>query len=98
MKKIKEYILNLNYTQISLIIAYIINMLVPHDLLNMTSGSSNFWTGLIFGIVAYGTWSLTNMAVLKGWSPIVTFIDITWGGFLTSTSSALSVFIVNKLI
>ena len=41
MKKIKEYILNLNYTQISLIIAYIINMLVPHeDLLNMTSGSS----------------------------------------------------------
>ena len=47
MKKIKEYILNLNYTQISLIIAYIINMLVPHDLLKTTSGSSNFWTGLI---------------------------------------------------
>ena len=47
MKKVKEYILNLNYTQISLIIAYVINMLVPHDLLNTTSGSSNFWTGLI---------------------------------------------------
>ena len=47
MKKLKEYILNLNYTQISLIIAYVINMLVPHNLLNMTSGSSNFWTGLI---------------------------------------------------
>ena len=47
MEKIKKYILNLNYTQISIIIAYIINMLVPHDLLNMTSGSSNFWTGLI---------------------------------------------------
>ena len=47
MKKIKEYILNLNYTQISLIIAYVINMLVPHNLFNMTSGSSNFWTGLI---------------------------------------------------
>ena len=47
MKKVKEYILNLNYTQISLIIAYVINMIVPHDLLNMTSGSSNFWTGLI---------------------------------------------------
>ena len=47
MKKIKKYILNLNYTQISIIIAYIINMLVPHDSLNMTSGSSNFWTGLI---------------------------------------------------
>ena len=47
MEKIKKYILNLNYTQISIIIAYIINMLVPHDLLNMTSGSSNFCTWLI---------------------------------------------------
>ena len=47
MKKIKEYILSLNYTQFSLIIAYIINMLVPHNLLSMTSGSSNFWMGII---------------------------------------------------
>lgn len=47
MKKIKEYILRLNYTQISLIIAYIINMLAPHNLLGMTSGSSNFWMGII---------------------------------------------------
>ena len=47
MKQVKEYILNLNYTQISLIIAYVINMLVPHNLLTTTSGSSNFWTGLI---------------------------------------------------
>ena len=47
MKNVNEYILNLNYPQISLIIAYVINMLVHYDLLNMTSGSSNFWTGLI---------------------------------------------------
>ena len=51
MKKVKKYILNLNYTQISLIIAYVINMLVPHNLLNTTSGSSNFWTGLILIIL-----------------------------------------------
>ena len=51
MKKVKEYILNLNYTQISLIIAYVINMLFPHNFLNMTSGSSNFWTGLILIIL-----------------------------------------------
>ena len=51
MKKLKKYILNLNYTQISLIIAYVINMLVPHNLLNTTSGSSNFWTGLILIIL-----------------------------------------------
>ena len=57
-----------------------------------------FWTGLIFGIVAYGTWSLTNMAVLKGWSSTVTFIDMSWGGILTSISSAVSVYLTNKII
>tara|TARA_B100000700_G_C14521669_1_gene613419 strand:+ start:121 stop:531 length:411 start_codon:yes stop_codon:yes gene_type:complete len=57
-----------------------------------------FWTGLVFGLVAYSTWSLTNMAVLKGWSPIVTLIDISWGSFITSISAALSVYFVNKII
>ena len=56
------------------------------------------WTGLIFGIVAYGTWSLTNMAVLKGWSETVTFIDMLWGGFITSISSALSIYLTLKFI
>ena len=56
-----------------------------------------FWTGLIFGIVAYGTWSLTNMAVLKAWSPLVTFIDMFWGGFLTSVSATLSLYLINKI-
>ncbi|MBH15361.1 MAG: hypothetical protein CL871_04470 [Cytophagia bacterium] len=53
MKRIREYILNLNYTQITLIIAYIINMLFAHNLLNMTSGSSNFWTGIIIIILFF---------------------------------------------
>ena len=47
MQKIKKYIYNLNYTQYSLIIAYLINMIFPHNMLNMTSGSSNFWMGII---------------------------------------------------
>ena len=47
MQKIKNYIYNLNYTQYSLIVAYIINMIFPHNMLNMTSGSSNFWMGII---------------------------------------------------
>ena len=47
MQKIKNYIYNLNYTQYSLIIAYLINMIFPHNMLNMTSGSSNFWMGII---------------------------------------------------
>ena len=56
------------------------------------------WTGLVFGIVAYGTWSLTNMAVLKNWSEVVTFIDMLWGGFITSIASALSIYLTLKFI
>ena len=36
------------------------------------------YTGFIFGLVAYGTYNLTNMAVLKGWSPTVVFVDMVW--------------------
>ena len=57
-----------------------------------------FWTGMIFGIVAYGTWSLTNMAILKGWSPTVTFIDMIWGGTLTSLTSAVTIYITNRIL
>ena len=40
------------------------------------------YIGFIFGLVAYGTYNLTNMAVLKGWSPTVVFVDMFWGGSL----------------
>ena len=30
----------------------------------------------MFGLVAYGTYNLTNMATIKGWSPNVVFVDM----------------------
>ena len=45
------------------------------------------YTGFVFGLVAYGTYNLTNMAVIKDWSPTVVFVDMFWGGFLTAASS-----------
>lgn len=35
--------------------------------------------GILFGLVSYGTYDLTNMAVIKGWSWVVTVVDILWG-------------------
>ena len=54
--------------------------------------------GAILGIVAYGTYNLTNMATVKNWSPLVVFIDMFWGGFLTSFSSGLGIYLSKKLI
>ena len=57
-----------------------------------------FWTGIIFGVVAYGTYNLTNMATIKGWSYKVVFVDMIWGGVLTSFSSYFGILIAKKFL
>ncbi len=56
------------------------------------------YTGFVFGLVAYGTYNLTNMAVLKGWSPTVTFVDMFWGGSLTALSATTGLYIAKKIV
>lgn len=54
------------------------------------------WMGALFGLVAYGTYDLTNAATLKGWSLTVTIVDMLWGGFLSGMASGLGVWLVLK--
>ena len=56
-----------------------------------------FWTGFIFGVVAYGTYNFTNMATVKNWSAYVVFVDTAWGGLLTGSSAAMGIFLSKKL-
>ena len=51
------------------------------------------WTGVIFGVVAYGTYNLTNMATVKNWSATIVWIDMMWGGLLTGFSSAVGIYL-----
>ncbi len=61
--------------------------------------SLNFiFKSFIFGLVAYGTYNLTNMATIKGWSPTVVFVDMFWGGFLTAFSSFSGILIAKKIL
>lgn len=41
--------------------------------------------GAFFGLVAYATYDLTNLATLKNFSPKVVMIDMVWGMFITAT-------------
>ncbi|MDB5543073.1 MAG: rane protein [Hyphomicrobiales bacterium] len=43
--------------------------------------------GALLGLVAYGTYDLTNFATLKGWPPTMTFVDMAWGMVLTAASA-----------
>jgi uncharacterized membrane protein len=56
-----------------------------------------FFKGFVLGIVAYGTYDLTNQATLRDWPVLITALDITWGAFMTASISAGSSFIVRKL-
>lgn len=40
--------------------------------------------GGVLGLVAYGTYDLTNEATLSHWPVLVTLIDLAWGAFLTA--------------
>ena len=75
-----------------------LSILVLQPAIDENSIFKAFFTGIVFGLAAYGTYNLTNMAVLKGWSPYVVFVDMFWGGFLTAFSSALGIFIAKKII
>jgi uncharacterized membrane protein len=55
------------------------------------------WMGAFMGLVAYGTYDLTNLATLKGWSVTITLVDMAWGAFITGVSCAFGVWVAQKV-
>ena len=49
--------------------------------------------GALFGLVAYATFDLTSLAVLKDWPIKITVIDLIWGSVLTASVCALATFL-----
>ena len=52
-------------------------------------------SGAVFGIVAYATYDLTNLAVMKGFTLKIALIDMVWGMALSAAVSGLTVKIVS---
>jgi len=44
-------------------------------------------SGAVLGLVAYGTYDMTNLATLKNWSLSLSVVDMAWGTFLTSLAA-----------
>ena len=49
------------------------------------------------GLMAYGTYELTNYATLRDWSIEQVAVDMIWGGVLTGVSAWAGVVIVRTL-
>lgn len=53
--------------------------------------------GALLGFVAYATFDMTTMALIKGWTWPAVAVDLLWGTFVTAFVSALSVTLANVL-
>ncbi len=51
------------------------------------------WRGALFGLIAYATYDLTNLATLKNWPLLVTVVDLAWGAMLGGAVSFLAALI-----
>jgi uncharacterized membrane protein len=58
--------------------------------------SKTFIYGALLGIIAYGTYDLTNHATIKDWPTIVTAVDIVWGALLTGTVAVIALLITKN--
>jgi uncharacterized membrane protein len=68
---------------------YVIGVVV---LVVLPSASTGSWVnallgGALLGLVAYGTYDMTNMAVLKGYQLPVALVDMAWGTFVTAVAA-----------
>lgn len=61
------------------------------------SALSALWRGALFGLVAYATYDLTNMATLRGWPTIVTVVDLAWGTLLSAAVGGIAAWAVLAL-
>lgn len=43
--------------------------------------------GALLGLIAYGTYDLTNLATLRNWPVVMSVVDMIWGSVLTATVS-----------
>ena len=54
--------------------------------------------GGLLGLVAYGTYDLTNLAILRDWPVSITLIDLAWGTVLSAVVAALAVVILRAFL
>ena len=55
-------------------------------------------SGAILGLIAYGTYDMTNLATLKNWPLAMSIVDMAWGACLTGVAAACGLWITQKIV
>lgn len=79
-----------------LIYVFTMVVLIISPAVQKGSLQSAILTGALFGLCAYATYDLTNLATIKGWPVIVTVVDLIWGTFLSGAVAGISYWIIIK--
>lgn len=53
--------------------------------------------GALLGLVAYGTYDITNLSTIVGWPRIIAIVDMIWGTTLTAVVSTAGYFVARWL-
>ena len=52
--------------------------------------------GAVLGLMAYATYDLTSLAIMRDWPVSVTVIDMVWGAVLTGVTAAAAVLLTQR--
>jgi uncharacterized membrane protein len=52
--------------------------------------------GAVLGLIAYGTYDLTSLAILQGWPVNVAVLDMIWGGIITGATAGMAFLVARK--
>lgn len=61
--------------------------------------SGGDWTraltlGALFGLFCYGTYDVTNLAILRDWPLSLTLLDIAWGGVVSAAGASAGAWVL----
>ena len=65
--------------------------------LSEAHASGALWRAALFGLCAYATYDISNLATLKGWTVTVTVVDLVWG-VLGSSVAALAGYAAGRAV
>jgi uncharacterized membrane protein len=77
---------------------YLVGVVVFAMLPGLETGSlaTALWRGALLGLVAYGTYDLTNLSTLKGFTARIALVDMAWGTVLTGVVAAFGLWLARR--
>ena len=55
-------------------------------------------TGALVGLMAYGTYDMTNLATVRDWPVLMSVVDMIWGAVLSGAVALTAAIVVRKFM